>query len=203
MCSTQLPLASRWWCGGGGPGRMHIARRFSDATSSDLAQYDDDCAICRERMSAAKKLSCGHLFHIDCIREWLAHHGSCPVCRRPVGGRTDGDAAATTHAAAAPPRPRIAARSERVGSEHPDRAAVPVPVPVPAGHPAPAGHAAGLAPPPSPPPPSNSSGQRLEPAEPAAAAPTRAVQRERAPSDGAIFVRYAGNVRRRGRRSRS
>jgi len=33
-------------------------------------------------MTAAKKLPCGHLFHLYCLRSWLAHHNSCPTCRK-------------------------------------------------------------------------------------------------------------------------
>jgi hypothetical protein len=40
-----------------------------------------DCLICREGMDCAKKLPCGHVFHLDCIRMWLQHQQSCPLCR--------------------------------------------------------------------------------------------------------------------------
>lgn len=40
-----------------------------------------DCLICREGMDSAKKLPCGHVFHLDCLRMWLQHQQSCPLCR--------------------------------------------------------------------------------------------------------------------------
>ena len=40
-----------------------------------------DCLICREGMDSAKKLPCGHMFHLDCLRMWLQHQQSCPLCR--------------------------------------------------------------------------------------------------------------------------
>jgi hypothetical protein len=50
--------------------------RFPDATSEDLARCDGICIICREEMVAAglnKKLHCGHVFHLHCLR----CEGSC------------------------------------------------------------------------------------------------------------------------------
>ncbi|KAK9103124.1 hypothetical protein Sjap_020378 [Stephania japonica] len=59
-----------------------------DATVEELQAYDDECAICREPMAKAKKLSCNHLFHLGCLRSWLDQGLSeiyaCPTCRRPL-----------------------------------------------------------------------------------------------------------------------
>ncbi|KAI3951690.1 hypothetical protein MKW92_025209 [Papaver armeniacum] len=59
-----------------------------DATSEELQAYDDECAICREPMAKAKKLSCNHLFHLACLRSWLDQGTnevySCPTCRRSL-----------------------------------------------------------------------------------------------------------------------
>jgi hypothetical protein len=58
--------------------------RYPDATDVELRRYNDDCAICRDSMDTAKKLPCGHMFHLTCLRSWLEHHGSCPTCRRSL-----------------------------------------------------------------------------------------------------------------------
>ncbi|KAK9078066.1 hypothetical protein SSX86_002123 [Deinandra increscens subsp. villosa] len=59
-----------------------------DATSEEIQAYDDECAICREPMAKAKKLSCNHLFHLSCLRSWLDQglndNYSCPTCRKPL-----------------------------------------------------------------------------------------------------------------------
>ncbi|KMZ72031.1 E3 ubiquitin protein ligase RIN2 [Zostera marina] len=66
-----------------------------DATSEELHAFNDDCAICREPMSKAKRLSCNHLFHLPCLRSWLdqgiSDVYSCPTCRSPLFPSTSGN----------------------------------------------------------------------------------------------------------------
>ncbi|CAI5978576.1 unnamed protein product [Closterium sp. NIES-65] len=73
--------------------RWHAALRllrstFPDASPAQITAFADDCAICREPLSSAKRLPCGHLFHLSCLRSWLEHGSqapySCPTCRRPL-----------------------------------------------------------------------------------------------------------------------
>ncbi|KAF9904487.1 hypothetical protein EC991_002647 [Linnemannia zychae] len=61
---------------------------YPSATEKELADYSDDCAICRDSMTSAKVLPCGHIFHLFCIRSWLEHHSSCPTCRRSLVSKT-------------------------------------------------------------------------------------------------------------------
>jgi len=51
-----------------------------------VAVYRSDatCIICREEMATAKKLLCGHLFHVHCLRSWLERQNTCPTCRALV-----------------------------------------------------------------------------------------------------------------------
>ncbi|KAJ9539744.1 hypothetical protein OSB04_026250 [Centaurea solstitialis] len=81
-------------------GTLHGA--LPDATSEEIQAYDDECAICREPMAKAKKLSCNHLFHLSCLRSWwhvdarldqgLSDNYSCPTCRKPLFvGRPEGN----------------------------------------------------------------------------------------------------------------
>ncbi|CAN1196969.1 ERAD-associated E3 ubiquitin-protein ligase HRD1A [Linum perenne] len=58
--------------------------RFPDATPEELDVSDATCIICREEMTTAKKLVCGHLFHVHCLRSWLERQHTCPTCRAPV-----------------------------------------------------------------------------------------------------------------------
>ncbi|KXZ43452.1 hypothetical protein GPECTOR_90g539 [Gonium pectorale] len=61
--------------------------RFPDATPEDLRRCDGVCIICREEMAEAaanKRLFCGHVFHLHCLRSWLERQQNCPTCRASV-----------------------------------------------------------------------------------------------------------------------
>ncbi|KAI1286196.1 E3 ubiquitin-protein ligase synoviolin [Halotydeus destructor] len=61
---------------------------YPDATVADLESSDNVCIICREEMiggnGSAKKLPCGHIFHISCLRSWFQRQQTCPTCRMDV-----------------------------------------------------------------------------------------------------------------------
>jgi len=49
--------------------------------------YGYRCTICLIELKngdSAKQLSCDHIFHSDCIDEWLRRKKACPVCRNEV-----------------------------------------------------------------------------------------------------------------------
>ncbi|KAI8609326.1 hypothetical protein BC830DRAFT_1071068, partial [Chytriomyces sp. MP71] len=79
----------------------NMNERYPNATEEELAATDRVCIICREELVAAvvpvvaqgpaavggnvaKKLGCGHFFHLNCLRSWLERQQSCPTCRRSV-----------------------------------------------------------------------------------------------------------------------
>ncbi|PSS04543.1 ERAD-associated E3 ubiquitin-protein like [Actinidia chinensis var. chinensis] len=64
--------------------------RFPDATPEELNASDATCIICREEMTTAKRLSCGHLFHVHCLRSWLERQHTCPTCRALVAPPENG-----------------------------------------------------------------------------------------------------------------
>ncbi|KAL6504612.1 hypothetical protein OROHE_023370 [Orobanche hederae] len=44
----------------------------------------EPCCICREEYNDGEDLGtleCGHGFHRDCIKQWLAHKNLCPICK--------------------------------------------------------------------------------------------------------------------------
>lgn len=71
--------------------------KYPDATVQELAQ-ENTCIICREDMSPwdpannsstidrvrPKKLPCGHILHLGCLKSWLERQQVCPTCRSPV-----------------------------------------------------------------------------------------------------------------------
>lgn len=57
-----------------------------------------ECAVClnefEERDTLRLLPNCDHVFHTDCIDEWLAFHSTCPVCRAELDPRSGENAAA-------------------------------------------------------------------------------------------------------------
>ena len=96
--------------------------KYPDATAAEIAS-NDTCIVCREEMrpwnqvngdagrtldgnqptrpaipmsegKRAKKLPCGHILHMVCLKSWLERAQVCPTCRAPVNGRAAQQAAA-------------------------------------------------------------------------------------------------------------
>lgn len=42
-----------------------------NATSVELSEFDDVCAICYQKMRTAKITNCNHYFHGECLRKWI------------------------------------------------------------------------------------------------------------------------------------
>lgn len=57
-------------------------KRLPDINGEDLA--DSTCIICLEEINKAKKLKCGHAFHLNCLRRWLEENVACPTCRENI-----------------------------------------------------------------------------------------------------------------------
>ena len=53
-------------------------------TSSNLLLHPS-CAICLENFDSSSDVKqlplCHHIFHQNCLTEWLRHHRYCPMCR--------------------------------------------------------------------------------------------------------------------------
>lgn len=68
--------------------------RLQDATEEDLADDNNLCIICRDDMTTIdvikgnraypKKLQCGHIIHLGCLKGWFERSQACPMCRAPV-----------------------------------------------------------------------------------------------------------------------
>ena len=65
----------------------NMETRFLDPTPEELANAES-CIICRdqfdENMANAKKLPCGHIFHVNCLRNWFLMQQTCPTCRAEI-----------------------------------------------------------------------------------------------------------------------
>jgi hypothetical protein len=113
------------------------------AGDGDASKEDATCSVCLAEYESGDRLRtlslCGHVFHRQCIDEWLASHQTCPLCRVSLapprsssgGGQTNADGTAgperpaetemavissSATEAAAPPASRMTS-SGGIGSE--------------------------------------------------------------------------------------
>ena len=66
----------------GPPPASRDARAALDVVT--ITEAGQTCPVCQEEMvlrSKCTKLPCSHVFHDECVREWLQRHCSCPMCR--------------------------------------------------------------------------------------------------------------------------
>ncbi|KAI4350961.1 hypothetical protein L6164_005363 [Bauhinia variegata] len=60
---------------------------LTNTSTPQANQFDKKCSICQEEYEADDelgKLNCGHGYHVQCIRQWLAQKNFCPVCKAEV-----------------------------------------------------------------------------------------------------------------------
>jgi E3 ubiquitin-protein ligase synoviolin len=74
----------------------------------------------RDEGLRAKKLPCGHILHLRCLKAWLERQQVCPTCRRPVitaqtASNGAGNAAAGGRPGQQPPAPRARGRIFNLG----------------------------------------------------------------------------------------
>lgn len=54
-------------------------------TPYDIASNESpECSICLDELTIGQpaiRIPCGHLYHEDCVKEWLEKSNECPVCR--------------------------------------------------------------------------------------------------------------------------
>ncbi|MBA0668897.1 hypothetical protein Goklo_001772 [Gossypium klotzschianum] len=64
-----------------------VVRLVSDMPAVNHAT--GSCSICMESLSeseggGSRQVSCGHVYHHDCITDWLLNGNSCPLCRHEI-----------------------------------------------------------------------------------------------------------------------
>jgi len=74
---------------GQGAGRLRLSN--DEAQALPRMRFDTPelqcCSICQEafrRQMLLTRLSCGHVFHINCLVQWVQQSAQCPNCRAPI-----------------------------------------------------------------------------------------------------------------------
>ncbi|KAL3863150.1 hypothetical protein ACJMK2_004919 [Sinanodonta woodiana] len=57
-------------------------KSLAEATTEQLREYNDVCAICYQELKSARVTQCNHFFHSICLRKWLYVQDSCPLCHQ-------------------------------------------------------------------------------------------------------------------------
>lgn len=66
--------------------KIHLFRQYN-RVSKELVKCETvagNCPICFVDMNDGKKISCGHAFHVSCIKKWIETSEVCPICRTPL-----------------------------------------------------------------------------------------------------------------------
>ncbi|SBT45492.1 ERAD-associated E3 ubiquitin-protein ligase HRD1, putative [Plasmodium ovale wallikeri] len=62
----------------------NIENKFMNATEEELKEVGT-CIICRDDLKeGSKKLSCSHIFHVECLKSWFIQQQTCPICRTEI-----------------------------------------------------------------------------------------------------------------------
>ena len=89
MCGTTATL-SDYGCEGGAAGSaLHSAIAGEDENDIERNASGENagCSICLADYSdneTVTELPCGHLYHRNCVTEWLLAHTQCPLCKQDV-----------------------------------------------------------------------------------------------------------------------
>lgn len=61
-------------------------RSYQVPSTEELERYNDLCIVCREDLvnRDCRKLPCGHIYHLSCLKSWFQRKQSCPLCRFDV-----------------------------------------------------------------------------------------------------------------------
>ena len=62
--------------------RMKVCK-FQELSQEDQEQ-DENCPMCMDVFAKDEdimQVTCGHVFHNDCVKEWLKKSNTCPKCR--------------------------------------------------------------------------------------------------------------------------
>lgn len=55
-------------------------------TEEDLKDEDNICSICLHEIDEGRRIHCGHVFHLGCLRTWIQGNPNlfCPKCKKQL-----------------------------------------------------------------------------------------------------------------------
>lgn len=56
----------------------------------DIESVVGECSVCLDSLNNSKELIqlvCGHIYHKDCVYEWISRKNTCPNCRKSILSR--------------------------------------------------------------------------------------------------------------------
>jgi hypothetical protein len=73
--------------------KMNLSIKYSmcSPTQEDLNNLSDQsCIICRDEVTQdnSKKLSCGHIYHVGCLQNWMLRQYCCPTCLTDISSKS-------------------------------------------------------------------------------------------------------------------
>mmetsp|Transcript_17891 Transcript_17891/g.71759 ORF Transcript_17891/g.71759 Transcript_17891/m.71759 type:complete len:90 (+) Transcript_17891:179-448(+) len=57
-------------------------RKRKEAFLKNIHQMDFTCSICLHDGNRGLKTDCGHMYHQECMSEWVELSPTCPICRK-------------------------------------------------------------------------------------------------------------------------
>ena len=78
------------------------ANNNSSSTTTSSVMHVKTCVICRDELKLGQTSLtltnyCGHVFHEECVLQWLQHHNTCPYCRHVLPTVNNDDNHTTTN----------------------------------------------------------------------------------------------------------
>jgi ribosomal protein S3AE len=76
--------------GGAKSASKELIRQNLVVVERSTLEESDSCAVCLSDMKEddenkiVRLVNCKHLFHEQCIRDWLIRDNSCPLCKTPL-----------------------------------------------------------------------------------------------------------------------
>ncbi|KAJ8711746.1 hypothetical protein PYW08_008700 [Mythimna loreyi] len=86
---------TRLWRGRGATSAVIESNTYRHAYRPAPAHQDEKCTICLslfEVDSDCRRLPCMHLFHMECVDQWLSTNKHCPICRVDIETHLNKDA---------------------------------------------------------------------------------------------------------------